>query len=143
MNRRAFLAGAGITLSAASSGCLSSVPGIGPDITFERVDAQIDVDSPPELTVENERVIVQGTVVYGATDCSDLELAHADYEGSQERLDLLVAGVDDRRWHGGSCTDAAMVQGYRIEATRSGGFRYVSATEHHGQGETYSASFEQ
>lgn len=142
MNRRAFLAGAGITLSAAGAGCLSRIPGIGPDISFERVDAQYDVDSPPEITVENGTVIVRGTVVYGATDCSELELAHAEYERSQERLDLLVAGVDDRTWPGGGCNDAAMVQGYRVEATRSGGFRYVSATEHHSQGKTYSASFE-
>jgi len=143
MNRREFLAGTGITLSAGSAGCLNSLPRIGPDISFEQVDAQVAVDSPPEIIVENERVIVEGTVQYGSTDCAELELAHAEFERSQERLDLLVAGVDNRSWFSVTCSDDAMIQGYRVEATRSGGFRYVSATEHHGQGDTYSTSFEQ
>ena len=84
---------------------------------------------------------MEGTVAYGSTDCADLELAHAEYQRSQERLDLLIAGVDDGA--GGGCNDALASQGYRVEATRSGGFRYVPAPEHHSQGRVYSASFEE
>ena len=141
MNRRALLAGTGTALATLSGGCLDRLPGVGFDVTFERVETDIDADSPPAITVDGETILVEGTVEYGSTDCADLELAYARYQQSQERLDLLVAGVDD----GASsfCNDAAASQGYRVEATRDGGFRYVSATEHHIRGRVYSASFEE
>ena len=141
MNRRALLAGTGTILATVSGGCLDRFPGVGSDVTFERVVTDIDADAPPEITVDGETILVEGTVEYGSTDCADLELAYARYQQSQERLDLLVAGVDDGA--SGFCNDAAASQGYRVEATRDGGFRYVSATEHHIQGRVYSASFEE
>jgi hypothetical protein len=141
VNRRALLAGTGTALATLCGGCLEGPPGLGLDVTFERVETDIDADAPPAITVEGETVLVEGTVEYGSTNCADLELAYARYQQSQERLDLLVAGVDD----GASsfCNDAAASQGYRVEATRDGGFRYVSATEHHIQGRVYSESFEE
>jgi len=141
MNRRALLAGTGTVFAALSGGCLDRLPGGAFDVTFERVETDIDADAPPEVTVDGETVLVEGTVAYGSTDCADLELPYAEYQHSQERLDLLVAGVDDGA--AGACNDAAASQGYRVEATRDGGFRYVSATEHHIQGRVYSASFEE
>jgi hypothetical protein len=141
VNRRALLAGTGTALATLCGGCLDRFPGIGFDVTFERVETDIDADAPPEITVEGETVLVEGTVAYGSTDCAGLELVHARYQRSQERLDLLVAGVDDSAKSG--CNDALASQGYRVEATRGGGFRYVSATEHHAQGRVYSASFEE
>ncbi|SDE94396.1 hypothetical protein SAMN04488067_101175 [Halorubrum xinjiangense] len=141
MNRRALLAGTGTVLATVSGGCLDRLPVVGFDVTFEQVETDIDADSPPAITVEGETILVEGTVTYGSTDCADLELVYAQYQQSQERLDLLVAGVDDGAKSG--CNDALASQGYRVEATRSGGFRYVSATEHHTQGRVYSASFEE
>lgn len=141
MKRRALLVGTGMTLATVSGGCLNRLPGGSFDINFEQIETDINADSPPEITVEGETILVEGTVAYGSTDCADLELAHAEYQRSQERLDLLIAGVDDGA--GGFCNDAAISQGYRVEATRSGGFRYVAATEHHIGGETYSTSFEE
>ncbi|MGM0448848.1 MAG: hypothetical protein ACQERM_11470 [Methanobacteriota archaeon] len=141
MNRRALLAGTGTVLATVSGGCLDRLPVVGFDVTFEQVETDIDADSPPAITVEGETILVEGTVTYGSTDCADLELVYAQYQQSQERLDLLVAGVDDGAKSG--CNDALASQGYRVEATRTGGFRYVSATEHHTQGRVYSASFEE
>jgi len=140
MRRRAFLAGAGTTLAAVGGGCLSRLPGGAFDVTFERVETGIDAEARPEITAEGETIVVEGTVAYGSTDCADLELAYARYQRSQQRLDLLVAGVDDGA--GGGCNDALAPQGYRVEATRRGGFRYVSATEHHARGRVYSGSLE-
>ena len=141
MNRRALLAGTGTVLATVSGGCLDRLPVVGFDVTFEQVETDIDADSPPAITVEGETILVEGTVTYGSTDCADLELVYAQYQQSQERLDLLVAGVDDGAKSG--CNDALASQGYRVEATRTGGFRYVSATEHHTQGRVYAASFEE
>jgi hypothetical protein len=140
MKRRAILAGTGITLLSIGGGCLSNLSG-NSGISFERVETDVDVDSPPEITENGETIIVEGTVAYGSTDCAQVELAHAEYEQSQERLNLLVSGVDTTS-AGGSCNDALDNQGYRVEATRSGGFRNVSVTEHHTQGKIYSSSFE-
>ena len=141
MKRRALLVGTGMTLATVSSGCLDRLPGGGFDINFEQIETDVDADSPPEISVEGETILVEGTVTYGSTDCADLELAHAQYHQSQERLDLLIAGGDDGA--GAACNDALKSQGYRVEATRGGGFRYVSATEHHSQGRVYSASFDE
>ncbi|MGM0685298.1 MAG: hypothetical protein ACQEUA_14025 [Halobacteriota archaeon] len=140
MRRRAFLAGTGIALAAVGGGCLGRLSDGSVEVTFEQVETGIDADARPEITAEDETILVEGTVAYGSTDCADLELAHARYQRSQERLDLLIAGVDDDV--GGGCNDALARQGYRVEATRRGGFRYVSATEHHVQGRVYSAAFE-
>lgn len=141
MKRRAFLAGSGATLAGVTAGCLDSVPGIGLDTDFEEVDPEHDPEEPPHVTVDGDTVIAQGTVSYGSTDCADVELAYAEYESSQGRLDLLVTGGDEWSLSGG-CNDAVGNSGYRVEATHDDGFRYVSVTEHQLHGETYSTTRE-
>ncbi|WP_239639460.1 hypothetical protein [Halobiforma nitratireducens] len=66
-------------------------------------------------------------------------MAHAEYELSQERLDLLVVAADDSGLRM-ACSDDLVGSGYRLEATVSGGFRRVAVTEHHVFGETYATT---
>ena len=141
MKRRAFLAGTGVLLAAGNAGCLSRVPGIGLDIEFEEVDAELRVDQPPDVTVDGDTVTARGTIQYGSSSCGTVELAHASYERSQNRLDLLVVAADDSRWPL-SCTDDLVETGYRVEATVDRGLRRVSVTEHHVFGETYSTTLD-
>lgn len=140
MKRRTFLASTGGGIATGGAGCIDSIPEVGLDVDFERVAVQYAATDPPRVTLEDETVVVEGTVEYGSSDCARLELTHAEYEGSQDRLDVLVAGVDVRFWRVGGCHDDLVSSGYRVEATRDGGFRYVSATEHHAFGHAYSTS---
>lgn len=141
MDRRAFLAGTGVTLAAGSAGCLSWVPGIGLDTEFEEVEAELRADEPPNVTVEDSTVIARGTIQYGSSSCGTVELAHAEYERSQNRLDLLIVAADDSRWPL-SCTDDLVETGYRVEAAVNRNLRRVAATEHHVFGETYSTTLD-
>ena len=139
MRRRTMLAGAGLAATAGIAGCLDRLPGTGPDAEFEAVDAELPADEPPDVTVDGDVVTARGTVVYGSSSCGVVELAHAEYEDSQNRLDLLVVAGDDSD-RGRGCTDDVAEGGYRVEATVDGDLRRVAATEHHAFGETYSTT---
>jgi len=71
MKRRALLVGTGMTLATVSGGCLNRLPGGSFDINFEQIETDMDAESPPEITVEGETILVEGTVGYGSTDCAD------------------------------------------------------------------------
>lgn len=142
MNRRAMLAGSGTALATLSAGCLGWLPGVGLETTFEEVSTGIPVDEPPEVTIDDDgdTIVASGTIEYGSSECGTVELAHAAYEDSQDRLDLLVVAADDSSWLPLSCTDDLVHGGYRVEATVNDRLRRVSVTEHHVFGETYSTT---
>ncbi|WP_255193353.1 hypothetical protein [Natronobeatus ordinarius] len=139
MDRRRFLALAAGSGVVAGAGCLDRIPGIGLDTSFELTGTELGVDDPPDVTVDGDTVVVRGTVEYASSECGTVELAHAAYETSQARLDLLVAAVDDSRWPM-SCSDDLVETGYRIEATVRGDLRRVTVTEHHVFGDAYSTT---
>ncbi|MDG5761125.1 hypothetical protein QA600_17485 [Natronococcus sp. A-GB1] len=139
MERRAFLATAATGGFVATAGCLERLPGVGLDASLETTDPELRPQDPPDVTVDGEEVTVRGTIEYGSSSCGALELAHADYEDSQARLDVIVVAADDSGWTS-ACTDDLVEEGYRVEATVSEGLRRVAATEHHVFGETSSTT---
>ena len=141
MKRRPFLAGTGMTLVAGVAGCLDRAPGVGLDTEFEEVEAQYRVDEPPNVTVDDDTVIARGTIQHGSSSCGTVELAHAAYEKSQSRLDLLIVAADDSRLSL-SCTDDLVETGYRAKATVERDLRRAAVTEHHVFGETYSTTLD-
>ena len=141
MKRRAVLAGTGLAVAGALAGCLDRIPGLGLSTEFEEVDPEIPHDEPPEVSVDGDTVVAEGTVEYGSSSCGTVELVHAAFESSQNRLDLVVVAADDSRWQLG-CTDDLVYGGYRVEATVRGDLRRVAVTEHHVFGDTYSTSVE-
>ena len=138
MDRRRFLACAAGSVLVGGAGCLDRIPGVGLDASLELTDVELDVDDEPEVAVD-ATVVVRGTVEYGSSECGTVELAHAAYESSQARLDLLVAAVDDSWWQL-SCSDDLVETGYRVEATAPDALRRVAATEHHVFGDVYSTT---
>lgn len=141
MNRRQVLASAGATLTAGIAGCLDRVPGVGLSTEFEKVDAELPLEDPPEVTVDDGTVIARGTIQYGSSTCGTVELAHAEYERSQNRLDLVVVAADDSGWFS-SCTDDLVTTGYRVEATVNDDLRRIAVTEHHRYNGVYSTTIE-
>lgn len=139
LNRRRLLATLGAAGLAAAAGCSAHVGSASdPDPRFERTDTGVPVTDPPQITAADGTVTADGTVRYGSSACGTLALAHAGYEPSQARLDLLVVAADDSDGQG-ACTDDLVEGGYRVEATAPDGLRWVAVTEHHVFGETYSA----
>ena len=108
-------------------------------VEFELVDPEMDAEAAPEVEVDGSTVTARGTVQYGSSTCGTVELAHAGYESSQDRLDLLVVAADDPG-AGAECTDDIDAAGYRLEATVDGRLRRVAATEHHLFGSAYSTA---
>lgn len=141
MYRRRFLAAAGLGIGTATAGCLSRVPGRGLTTEFDRVSPELAADAPPDVAIDGDTVTARGTVMYGSSSCGAIELAHAGFERSQNRLDLLIVAADDRSVFPG-CTDDLVEGGYRVTATVSGSLRRVAVTEHHVFGETYSTTAE-
>ena len=141
MHRRTVLAATAASGAVATAGCLSRLPGVGSSVEteFDLVDPPGDVADSPEVSVDGETLTARGTIQYGSSDCGTVDLAHAAYEDSQDRLDLLVVAADDSGVAGG-CNDDLVETGYRLEATVDGGFRRASVTEHHVFGETYSTT---
>lgn len=141
MHRRTILAAAAVGVAGGAAGCLNRVPLVGSSVepTFERVPADLAHDADPEVTVDDGTVTVRGTVEHGSSECGTVDLAHAAYERSQARLDLLVVAADDGSGFGG-CTDDLVHAGYRLEVDAPDGLRRVSATEHHVFGDTYSTT---
>ncbi|MDG5819288.1 hypothetical protein [Natronococcus sp. A-GB7] len=140
MERRAFLATVAATgWFAATAGCLERLPGVGLETSFETTAAELSVEEPPDVTVDGDDVVVRGTIEYGSSSCGGIELAHAEYESSQRRLDVLVVAADDSGW-ASACSDDLVEEGYRLEATVGDELRRVAATEHHAFGETYSTT---
>ncbi|QCC55136.1 hypothetical protein [Natronorubrum bangense] len=141
MNRRALLSVTAGTAASATAGCLGRLPAVGSSVSteFELVDADLDPSDDPDVTVEDGTVVARGTIEYGSSECGTVELAHAAYEGSQERLDLLVVAADDSSGVGG-CSDDLVYGGYRLEASVEGLLRRVTVTEHHVFGDAYSTT---
>ena len=139
MKRRVVLTGGGCTLVGLTAGCLGRLPTVGVDTEFELVDPAVRVDEPPDVTATERTITARGTVQYGSSSCGTVELAHAAYEQSQRRLDLLIAAADDSSV-ALSCTDDLGETGYRLEATVDSTPRRVAVTEHHVFGETYSTT---
>lgn len=139
MNRRAVLVGSGFVLGTSIAGCLDRIPGIGLETEFEETDTELRVEDPPAVTVDGDTVTVRGTILYGSSSCGAVELAHAAYEDSQNRLDLLIVAADDSIGFLG-CTDDLVEQGYRVTATVDRRLRRIAVTEHHVFGETYSTT---
>lgn len=146
MHRRQILGGAG-GLFLSLAGCLDNTSG-PPGTTespaestteFELVDAEVPSDDPPVVRVEEGTVTVRGTVRYGSSSCGTVKLAHAEYEDSQDRLDLLIVAADATE-DVGECTDDLVATGYRIETTVADRLRRVAATEHHVFGDVYSTT---
>ncbi|MDQ2051647.1 hypothetical protein RBH26_14300 [Natronolimnohabitans sp. A-GB9] len=141
MKRRTFLASVAGGSIVANSGCLSQISGFGLDTEFETTDAELPAEDPPDVTVDDNTVTVRGTIEYGSSECGAVELAHAEYETSQEKLDVLVVAADDSGSLS-SCSDDLVQTGYRLEATVNDLLRSVAATEHHLAGETYSTTID-
>ena len=141
MHRRRLLAAVATGAPGAAAGCLGDLPVVGSSVstTFELVDAEFAVDDDPAVSVDGDAVTVRGTVEYGSSECGTVDLAHAEFEGSQHRLDLLVVAADDTGGVG-ACTDHQRQTGNRVEASVNGQLRRVSVTEHHVFGETYSTT---
>ncbi len=139
MDRRRLLAATGATVVTVSAGCLDWIPGRGLTTSFEHVRTDVPVDDPPEVTVDDGTVVAQGTIEHGSSRCGTIDLAHASYEDSQDRLDLLVVAADDSGLRL-SCTDDLVEAGYRVEARVDRTLRRVAVTEHHVFGETYSTT---
>lgn len=94
MNRRAYLAViAGSVM--AGTGCFSRVMGNDIETEFEHVDAKLNAENSSEVTVDGDTVIARGTIEYGSSSCGTVRLVHAEYEMSQDRLDLLIVAADD------------------------------------------------
>lgn len=141
MERRAFLATAATGGFVATTGCLERLPNVGLETEFETTAAELSVDDPPDVAGDGDSVTVRGTIQYGSSSCGGVELAHAAYEDSQSRLDVLVVAADDSGWSS-ACSDDLVEEGYRLEATVDDGLRRVAATEHHVFGETYSTTID-
>ncbi|MFA9426606.1 hypothetical protein [Natronorubrum sp. A-ect3] len=141
MNRRGLLASVAGSSLGLTAGCLGRLPVVGSsvDTTFELVETEFDATARPDVHVDDGTVTARGTVEYGSSECGTVELAHAAYEGSQERLDLLVVAADDSSAPTG-CSDDLAQTGYRVEATVDDLLRRVSVTEHHVFGDTYSTT---
>jgi hypothetical protein len=141
MNRRQLLGVAGGLLPGLA-GCLDSGSAPSPtppSVEFELVDPELKIEAPPEVSVDDDTVTVRGTVQYGSSSCGTVKLAHAEYEDSQDRLDLLIVAADNSE-DIEVCTDDLVVTGYRAEITVDGRLRRIAATEHHVFGETYSTT---
>lgn len=146
MNRRQIL-GFTAGLLPPLSGCLGSgsTPSVATDSStptsgeFELVDPELEIEAPPEVSVDDDTVTVRGTVQYGSSSCGTVELAHAEYEDSQDRLDLLMVAADNSE-DTEECTDDLVVTGYRVKTTVAERLRRVAATEHHVFGDTYSTT---
>ncbi|WP_293032121.1 hypothetical protein [Natronococcus sp.] len=139
MERRAFLAATAGGGLAATAGCLEQLPGVGLETSFETTAAELRPQDPPDVTVDGDDVVVRGTIEYGSSRCGAIELAHAEYESSQSRLDVLVVAADDSGWTS-VCTDDLVEAGYRLEATVDDDLRRIVATEHHVFGDAYSTT---
>lgn len=139
MQRRTVLATGGTALLAGISGCLSRLPGIGLDTKFEETVAEVPVDEPPAVSADGDVVTARGTIQHASSNCGTIELAHATYERSQHRLDLLIVAADDSSWRI-SCTDDLVESGYRVRAEIDADLRRVAVTEHHVFGDTYSTT---
>lgn len=129
---------AGVSI-AANSGCLGRLPGFGLETEFETTDPELRAEDPPDTTVDADTVTARGTIEYGSNECGAVELAHAEYEASQSRLDVLVVAADDSGWRS-SCSDDLVQTGYRLEATVNDDLRRIVVTEHHVFGEIYSTT---
>lgn len=146
MDRRTFLTAA-VAGAIAAGGCVSDPGGVGVtagagddvETTFELTDAELGVDEPPVVDVADDTVTARGTVRYGSSQCGTVRLAHAGYESSQDRLDLLVVAAD-ATGDAEACTDDLVETGYRAEAAVPGRLRRVAATEHHAFGGAYSTT---
>ena len=141
MNRRALLSVSAGTAASATAGCLGRLPAVGSSVSteFELVDPTLDPTGDPKVSVEDGTVTARGTVEYGSSECGTVELAHAEFERSQERLDLLVVAADDAGGVSG-CSDDLVYGGYRLEASVEGPLRRVTVTEHHVFGDAYSTT---
>lgn len=144
MNRRAILAGSGTALVSSVAGCLDGAPDDGLDTKFETSDdaSRSDADSQPTVTVENSKIVVSGTILYGRAGCGTIELAHSKYTPYQDRLDLLVVSANESPFNRDRCSLDDDVGAYRIEVSGWNLLRYVSVTEHHYNGEIYSKTHE-
>lgn len=136
MNRRRYLATIGGLAAAGTAGCLDR---LRVSASLETTDSGVDVEEPPAVTLDDGAVTARGTVLYGSSDCGTVRLAHANYERSQDRLDLLVVAADDSRTFL-SCHDDLVEAGYRLQATVRGRLRRVVVTEHHAFGAAYSTT---
>lgn len=138
MHRRSLLAGVGSGIVAATAGCLGGGAAVS---RFELVNTGLTYDDPPEVSVDDEtnEIVVRGTVQFGSSTCSTVELAHTDYQSHNDRLDVLVTAADDALV-GLSCTDDLGSSGYEARIGVDGRVRRVAATEHHAHGETTSTT---
>jgi len=141
MNRRSILTGIGSISLGGLAGCVGRIPGVGLSTEFELVDATLAPDDPPDVTVDGDQIFVRGTVEHGSSSCGTVELAHAAFERSQRRVDLVVVAADDSGVRRG-CTADLVHAGYQLDATSPREPRRVSVTEHHVFGETYSTTVE-
>lgn len=91
------------------------------------------------MTVDGDTVIARGTIEYGSSSCGTVRLAYAEYEMSQDRLDLLIVAADDSEGSEG-CTDDIVRTGYRAEITVDERIRRIVATEHHVFGQAHSTT---
>lgn len=168
MKRRQVLAFTGASVAIPLAGCLGAMgeadedtptptsPGTpeNPDLAveFELIDLDFDdhdqprPEDPPDISVEDDtEVTVEGAVQFGSSSCGTVELAYADYERSQNRLDLLVVAADqpetfDYEDTPVPCTDDLVISGYRAVVAVEHNLRRVSATEHHVFGDITSAT---
>ena len=146
MNRRVFLSSVVGGASAATAGCLDRVLGGESDdwiedIDFEETDRHDPDTRPPEtspeISVDGPVITVTGDIEHGSTDCGTVEVAHADYERTQQRLDLLIVAGDQPDFDE-PCQDDVRNTGYQAEVTVDEQPKWVSVSEHHTHGDTTS-----
>lgn len=111
---------------------------------FELLDPEeLDLNGSPEIYIEENTAYVYGTVQYASSTCGTVKLAHAGYEESQGRVDVVVVAADaEQAEEDGAeteCTDDVAEMGYRAVVAPDGEFNRVVVSEHGAYG-TNSAS---
>lgn len=149
MYRRQMLAAAALPLSAMVAGCIDTIRSSdddGLETEFELLGATRDhsTEDPPSVVQNDDQIVVEGAIEFGSGSCSTVELVHAEYEWTQQRIDLLIAAVNDDEGIDAydGCTMDSSNTSYRAVVSIEGleDVRQVTATEHHKRGEYHSTT---
>jgi hypothetical protein len=111
------------------------------DAELSLVETDIKSAEPPVVEKTETGITVRGRVSYGSTNCGTVRVAHAKYQETQNRVDVLVVAGDARNKPNG-CSDAVTSSGYEVEVTYPEQASHVAVTEHHVFGEAYSTTIE-
>lgn len=150
MKRRSLLAGTGVALATATSGCVSRFRGVGITTETEWDIGQVerptraDAENPPRVVVDGGTIVIEGILERGSGSCGTIEVAHVEYVPSQQRLDVLVVAGEDTGLLNDGCTLSRAIDDYRTEITLRDiediRLRSVVVTEHDARGRAFSTA---